>query len=208
MKLNRETADKILAADFTNIMKKVKAGKPLSSAEREIVKQHAAESEKAAATTPTAPPKKPGKKGKKQKLGIALNMEAAASRTELPRELVEAARNQGCTAFHQSGRIDCDALLDYVAAHPDLIPKKDPNADAPNILLEEARLKRVNRQIREEKLLEIRRKVITKSEAGQRLFALGQKQKAIIEGEFKKHPELVARFCKLMRELVQEWQEL
>src|SRR4051812_46393536 len=116
MKLDKDTAAKILAADFTNVMKKVKSGKPLTPAERTLVEKHAAESE------PTAPPKEkssghirdvitdmavqdaqreerakssPAIDAKAPKFlreDTVMNMDAAVSRTKLSREIVEAAR--------------------------------------------------------------------------------------------------------------------
>lgn len=235
MTLDKKTAEKILAADFTNIMKKVKSGKPLTPAERELVKQKTAEAAAAeGAGTPPAPSKKKGsKESNKNPIQAApadlpkvtfkaaaidaqkpeflrentvLNMDAAVARTKLSRTLVEAARNAGCKAFHPSGRVDCVYLVEYVAEHPELAPKE--SEESPNALIEDARLKRVNREIREEKLLEIRRKIIKKTEAGQRLYALGKRVRTIIETELKGRPKVIAKICGLMRDAVEEWKEL
>jgi hypothetical protein len=206
MNLDQDTAQKILAADFTNIMKKVKAGKPLTPAERKLVAQKTAADE-----TPNAPAEPPEKNaaadrygGAANKLGIALNMDGAAARTNLGRDKVKLARDRGCTAFHASGRVDCDALLDFVANNAQLFATDD---DKPNLDLEEALTARVNRKIREEKLLEIRKRVIARVEVGQRLKALSLAQKAILEKELKDNPALAARICALMRPLVAEWSE-
>jgi hypothetical protein len=137
------------------------------------------------------------------KLGIALNMDGAAARTKLDRDKVKTARDHGCQAFHPSGRVDCDALLDFVANNPQIFEA----SDKPNLALEEALTARVNRKIREEKLLEIRKKVASRAELGQRLKALSLAQKTILEKELKDNPKLVARICAQMRLLVAEWCE-
>lgn len=140
----------------------------------------------------------------KKKLGVAPNMAAAAARTGLHPDAVKEAKARGCTAFHQSGRVDCDALLEYAIANPKLLEQDDGK---PNMQLEQALLIRTNRLIREQKLLDIRNKNITRAEMGQRLRALGLEQKAILEKELKGNPKLVARICALMRALVDSWKE-
>ena len=81
-------------------------------------------------------------------IGLAQNMKAAASRSKLPLAMVQAAKDAGAKAFHPSGRIDCDALIEFVATMPD---KPD---DAPDYYLERAKDLRAARQLKEQKLRE------------------------------------------------------
>jgi hypothetical protein len=71
-------------------------------------------------------------------LGWAGNARAAASKTKLTLEQVKAAKDAGCPAFHPSGRIECDKLIEIVG----LDGKVDKR-------LEEALRIRVDRMTRE-----------------------------------------------------------
>ena len=53
-------------------------------------------------------------KRKKQKLGIATSMAAAAAIVGVPLMIVRKCRDKGCRAFRGNGRIDCDALNDWL----------------------------------------------------------------------------------------------
>jgi hypothetical protein len=147
--------------------------------------------------------KKERAKNSKKTLGVAPNMAAAAARTGLHPDVVKEAKGRGCTAFHQSGRVDCDALLEYVVSNPQLM---DGTEDRPNRALEEALLIRTNRLLREEKLLDVRHKVIRKVEMAQRVRAIAMEQKAILEKHLNQ-PDLVLKICAAMRPLVETWLE-
>jgi hypothetical protein len=78
-------------------------------------------------------------------LGWAGNARAAASKTKLTLEQVKAAKDAGCPAFHPSGRIECDKLIEWVAANPEIVGL-DGKVDK---RLEEALRIRVDRMTRE-----------------------------------------------------------
>lgn len=88
--LDQEAKQKIFAADLSNIIRKVKAGKPLSKNERELIEAEA-DRNKTKAPGPTA--------------GSALvfdSMKAAAGYTRIPLRILKAAKRDGCPAFRSN----------------------------------------------------------------------------------------------------------
>lgn len=95
-------------------------------------------------------------------IGIAANIRAASSKTKLSIEQIKAAKDAGCPAFHPSGRIDCDALIEYAAEHPGEVGIEDGTV---NKHLEEALRVRVDRMTREVKLGILKKQLIDKGKA-------------------------------------------
>src|SRR5262245_30914475 len=56
-----------------------------------------------------------------QKLGTANSMKSAAAICGISRRAVQAAKNAGCPAVKPSGRVNCDALLEWLAVHPETL---------------------------------------------------------------------------------------
>jgi hypothetical protein len=54
------------------------------------------------------------------KIGIATGMRAAAAKTNIPIDLIQAAKWKGCVAFRLNGTVDCDQLSDFIRADPQL----------------------------------------------------------------------------------------
>lgn len=90
-------------------------------------------------------------------VGFAPTMAAAASITGLPPEVISAAKERGCKAFRTRGDVDCDELRRWISENPDVLEiAKDIN-----IAVEEALKVRADRQLKEHKLAEAKRKVIS-----------------------------------------------
>lgn len=84
------------------------------------------------------------------KIGIASSLKAAASKTKLPAHIIQKARSLGSDAFAPNGRIDCDALIEFVAT----MPETPGTSDAPDYYVERAKDVRANRLLKEQKLAE------------------------------------------------------
>lgn len=98
MPLDPKVTEKILDADIANILKKVKAGKPLSAAERERIAQA----------------------GEGERPQIVDTMAQAVSITGLPLSLLKLyKRRKDCTAFLKGSRVNIDALKAFHAEHAD-----------------------------------------------------------------------------------------
>src|SRR5690242_16848395 len=82
-------------------------------------------------------------------LKIAQSMAAAASELRLPVEVVQNAKNSGCGAFRDGGRIDCDALRAWLDADPTRYQLANGQIDK---RVEDALRIRADRQTREFKL--------------------------------------------------------
>jgi hypothetical protein len=84
-----------------------------------------------------------------KKLGWASNAGAASAITGLSTEAIKQARKAGCPACKTSGRIQCDELIEWLAAHPECLEQA---GEAVNLQVEKALLTRAERKLREHKL--------------------------------------------------------
>lgn len=112
--------EQIAAAEVGNVLKKVKAGKTLTAGERQLIDES------------TGAPR----------LGMASNYKAASVITGLPVAAIQAAKDSGCPAWKANGRIDCDALVTWMAEHQDVLAQF---SDVPNIEVERALLVKARR---------------------------------------------------------------
>lgn len=140
-------------------------------------------------------------KPKAKKIGTAMNAEAASSLTGFSSDQINAARDAGCRAFHPSGRIDCDELVNWMAVHPEVV---DMHGKVDKRVEETLRI-RVDRLWREEKLKAVQKKNIPRVEIGRRLMRLAKDQKDLLNQSLPEQPELVDRICRQMQQLVEEW---
>lgn len=103
--IEQDTADKILKADLANLVRKVKAGKPLSTAERKLI-----EKEKTAPVT-------------------AGNFAAAAAIIGCTVTQLKAAKKAGCDGFRH-GRVNVPAVKEWLKENADKLPDaaQDKNA--------------------------------------------------------------------------------
>jgi DNA anti-recombination protein RmuC len=107
--INNDTLKKIKQADLANIIRKVKAGKPLSKGERELLE----------ASTSQEEPKK--RKGKKAEVSQVVDtMGAAASQMGYTVDALKAAKRAGCKAFKPGSRVDIFELEEWFALHPEI----------------------------------------------------------------------------------------
>jgi hypothetical protein len=53
--------------------------------------------------------------------GIAASMRGASALTGFSFRAVQAAKNGGCTAFLANGRVNCDALVEWLSEHPEIL---------------------------------------------------------------------------------------
>src|ERR1043166_4699121 len=65
--------------------------------------------------------KKSQKHTRARRIGTAVSMKACAALTGLTFRAVQAAKDAGCPAIKQNGRVDCDALIKWLANHPPVL---------------------------------------------------------------------------------------
>src|SRR4051812_27863090 len=110
--INNDTLKKIKQADLANIIRKVKAGKPLSKGERELLE---------ASTSREEPKKRKGKQGKTAEVSQVVDtMGAAASQMGYTVDALKAAKRAGCKAFKPGSRVDIFELEEWFALHPEI----------------------------------------------------------------------------------------
>jgi hypothetical protein len=100
--LDAATAEKVLLADVSNILRKAKSGKPLTKYERSVVEQHC----------PAEPPTVTGA-GWPQ---WAESTARASRVTGISRVTLIAWRKENCPAFKPNGRIDLHELRQWMVA--------------------------------------------------------------------------------------------
>lgn len=120
MKLTNKQIDQIKAAETANILKKIKAGKTLSANERsQIESLREVESPKTERKLPDI----------KQWYPSMSSLEGA---TGIPRSMQQAAKDDGCEAFHASGRVNVGALIRWIfkkGVHSETIDWGDLNEE-------------------------------------------------------------------------------
>lgn len=97
--IDEKTKEKIFKADISNVVRKVKAGKPLSAAERKLIES---------TTKPTETP------AGKRKFPIFESIGHAASTIGAPIALIKSAKRNGCKAFLPGNRVDSEILLPFL----------------------------------------------------------------------------------------------
>ena len=100
-------------------------------------------------------------KDERGKLGTAKNIGAAVSITGLSETLIRLARDKGCQAIRANGNIQCDELIDYIAAKPEL--RRIAEA-IPDYKLEKALDLRESRLLKEQRRLKLAEKLVTAEE--------------------------------------------
>jgi phage terminase Nu1 subunit (DNA packaging protein) len=96
--LDAGTARTVLLADTSNILRKAKAGKPLTRYERSVI-------ERSATAIPGGPDR------------LFDSMAAAANALGLPLPVLKTAKRAGCPAFRAGGRVHSDTLKAWLADH-------------------------------------------------------------------------------------------
>ena len=106
---------------------------------------------------------KPAKNARKPGPGrsTARTLRAAAAKLGFPVARIKAARDQGCPAFRDGGRIDLDELLVWLESHKPVEPE---TGETFNLELERAKDTRAARLLKEEKLKKNRGEVFSRDE--------------------------------------------
>jgi len=81
----------------------------------------------------------------------------------LSREVIKAAQDAGCPAFKNGGRIDCDMLMEFIAANQNLVGPV-------NFHVEKALDMRANRKLKEQKFEERAETLLPKSDIKRSTF--------------------------------------
>ena len=89
-------------------------------------------------------------------------MAAAASVCKVSLRIVQAAKDAGCSAIDPSGRVDCQALIDWIGCHPETVKS---GAGADSLDMETVLKVRAERQTREFKLEVLKGKYIPRDSA-------------------------------------------
>lgn len=127
--LDQDLADKVLATDLVNIVKKVKAGKPLSPTER----KHIADSVQ----------QRPDPRG--GTLPRFSSMAHCAAVTGIPLSRLKAAKRGGCPGFDANGRV---SLTQFLAWHFNQKGDSDMEANRARLTKAEADIRELERQER------------------------------------------------------------
>jgi hypothetical protein len=118
---------------------------------------------------------------KREKLGIAGNISAAASRLGLTEQMVKSAKDAGADGWKPNNSIDCDALMAWMAANPQFV---DEQGERPDKELEEALWTKVRRQTAEIKRDQLNGllvpKVEVKRSVGKMTLAVKQKLYSLV----------------------------
>jgi hypothetical protein len=135
---------KLLEANLGNIVRKIKAGKPLTKAERKTLEEHKQDSEQAGPGRP---------RGERYVSGLA----EAAGRLQISLALVKMCKAAGSKAFRSSGLVCLPELEEYIEDHPEFHPSIASLVDEQN---EKVLDRKAIRELREHKLMLARRLVI------------------------------------------------
>jgi len=131
--LDADTAKRVLDVDLSNLLQKVKSGKPLSKNERDLIEAHTGQQPNAPGTSSTWPQ-------------WANSMAEAARITAITRQTLHQWRKAGCPAFKANNRINLHELAQWIDA-----TGRKPAPDAPTGRTESqrARLLRAQADARE-----------------------------------------------------------
>jgi len=97
-------------------------------------------------------PKKTGrriqtmKKSEKHTLGIAASMRGASALTGFSFRAIQAAKGGGCPAFLSNGRVDCDALVDWLSKNPEILETAGERVNRDHELALKARADRMMKE--------------------------------------------------------------
>ncbi len=64
-----------------------------------------------------------------KKIGTAVSMRAAVAKTGIPVEAMSIANGRGCDAFKSNGTVQCDKLIAYFRANPEIIEEVESVPD-------------------------------------------------------------------------------
>jgi len=104
-------------------------------------------------------------------------MTAASAITGLSFRAVQAAKNAGCPAIKQNGRVDCDALIAWLAEQPEVLEQA---GETVNHDLELALKTRADRLLREHKLAVLRGEYVRAADVEQWGGELGTAIKGVV----------------------------
>lgn len=127
-------------------------------------------------------------------------MAAAATQTKLSDATIQRARNAACPAFHASGRIDCDQLVEWCAANPEVLEATEAGLDRE---LEETLRIKADRIWREDRNAIRRKEWMPRALAGERVAAVMGPVRTILEGRLDE--DELERTMKKLRALADEW---
>lgn len=125
--LTKEQVNAVKNNDIVNILKAQKAGRKLTASDRKALDEA----------------------GDQSSFGIVDSMRAASVRCAIPVEILKAVKRTGSNAFRPNGRVDCDAVMDYLKQHPELQSHQD---DELSYEREKTLHERAKRQIAENRL--------------------------------------------------------
>ena len=138
-----------------------------------------------------------------KKLGLASSMKAAASICGISRRAVQAAKDGGCDAVAQSGRVDCDRLLLWLGEHPEafLLAGQKLSRD------EEIVLKiRAERRLKEHTLACKKQEFIPTVDAQAAIGAMiAEAKKVLLSGPSSLAPQVVGVAVPEAEKILREW---
>ena len=82
-------------------------------------------------------------KSEKHTLGVAASMRGAAAITGFSFRAIQAAKGGGCAAFLSNGRVDCDALVDWLSRNPEILESAGERVNRDHELALKARADRM-----------------------------------------------------------------
>ena len=138
--VTEEIVSKLLEANFGNLVRKIKAGKPLTQSEMAQLADAQVD-----------------KRGRPSGEKIARSIKDAAAQLSLPLGVLVMARGAGCPAFRQDGRVNKEILVKWLEENSDRIPDANAMVDK---LKWDAREKKARAEMREHRLALARREVI------------------------------------------------
>jgi phage terminase Nu1 subunit (DNA packaging protein) len=122
--------------------------------------------------------KKSQKHTRARRIGTAVSMKACAALTGLTFRAVQAAKDAGCPAIKQNGRVDCDALIKWLANHPQVLEGAGLQVNSD---VEQALKIRADRMLREHKLAVLRGQYVLASDMQKAGAELGMAVRKIVE---------------------------
>jgi hypothetical protein len=174
--ITKEVVGKLLEANFGNLVRKIKSGKPLTQSEMAQLADAQVD-----------------KGGKPAGQNVARSIRDAAAQLGLPLGVLVMARAAGCPAFRQDGRVDKPVLVQWLKDNPHRIPDADAMVDK---LQWDAREKRARAEMREHRLALARREVIPAREMRREFTrAVVDMKKRLLEGMRTNAQEICLRLA-------------
>ena len=140
---------------------------------------------------------------KTKKIGLAVSLKSAACVTGLSYRAVQAAKAAGCRAIKPSGRVNCDALLEWLASHPEILEASGDKIDRD---VEITLRVRADREIREHRLALLRGEYISTHQVEMDVAAMIQTAKLVLlAGPSSLAPQVVGVSVQEAETLLKEW---